>query len=446
MPFRPPGYVRKTLANRIDLWIAPWKTLPLVQVTFQAPVGTGDDPDGKSGLASLTARLLDQGTKTKTATELAEEFEQLGAGVRVAAGADDIGVGASVLARNLEPTLTLLAEMLESPRFDPKDFDRERSQQLASLLQGPDDVSWIARRAFPILMHGPDHPYGKPAAGYPDTVKDLTLDDVRAFHAAGFGPKGANLIVTGDVDPDAITKVLERTIGRWQPKNGGPGTRPAPRSRHEPGTVYLVDKPGAVQSVIQVGRRWVDRRDPRYMATLVGNHLLGEDFLSRLNQNLREEHGYTYGAGSAFTFHRSKSVWRVSTSVRTDATAPALKEILKELDSLPAAKPITAEELGKARSAEARSFPENFESPSGIAGELSELADFDLPPDTLETFLPDLEKVSLAEVQKSMTEVVAPADRLILVVGDRKTVEPELRRAGLTKIRVVTHDGKPAGK
>lgn len=444
IPFHPPGFVRKTLANGIDLWIAPWKTLPLVQVTLQAPVGTGDDPAGKSGLAGLTARLLDQGTKTKTATELAEAFEKLGAGVRVAAGADDIGVGTAVLARNLEPTLTLLAEMLESPRFDPRDFEREKALQLASLLQGPDDVSWIARRVLPILMHGPDHPYGKPASGYTETVKGLTLDDVRAFHASGFGPKGTNLIVTGDVDPDALTALLERTLGRWKAANHGPGPRPDSQAKYEPGTVYLVDKPGAVQSVINVGRRWVDRRDSRYMATLVGNHLLGEDFLSRLNQNLREEHGYTYGAGSAFSFHRSKSVWRVSTSVRTDATAPALMEILKELDSLPAAKPITPLELGQARSAEARSFPENFESPSGIAGELAELAEFDLPADTLDTFLPDLEKVSLAEVQKSMAEVVAPAERLILVVGDRKTVEPALRKAGLSRIQVVTHDGTPA--
>ncbi len=331
--FRPPSYSRRKLSNGIDVWIAIWKTLPLVQISLQSQVGTGDDPEGKSGLANLTARLLDQGTATRTATELAEEFEELGASVRVSAGADDMGVGASVLKRNLDPTLELVAEMLISPRFDPKDFDRERSQQLADLLQGPDSVSWIARRAFPILMFGPGHPYGKPAQGYPETVKALTLDDVRTFHKAALGPKGATLIVTGDVDPEAVTSVLEKTFGRWRNDNSGPRPRPDAKKKEQPGTIFLVDKPGAVQSVINVGRRWVDRRDPSYMATLVGNHLLGEDFLSRLNQNLREEHGYTYGAGSGFTFHRSKSVWRVATSVRTDATAPALKEILKELDA-----------------------------------------------------------------------------------------------------------------
>ena len=193
-----------------------------------------------------------------------------------------MGVGASVLKRNLEPTLKLLAEMLISPRFDPKDFDRERSQQLADLLQGPDNVGWIARRVFPILMFGPEHPYGKPAQGYPGSVKTLTLDDVRAFHKAAVGPNGTTLIITGDVDPDALIPVLEKTLGQWQNNNAGPRPRPEAKKKAEPGTIYLVDKPGAVQSVIHVGRRWVDRRDPRYFATLIGNHLLGEDFLSRL--------------------------------------------------------------------------------------------------------------------------------------------------------------------
>ena len=354
-----------------------------------------------------------------------------GAGVRVGAGRDDTGVGVSVLARHLQPTLDLLAEMITSPRFDAKDFDRERSLQLAGLLQGPDNVSWLARRALPVVMFGPDHAYGKPSEGFPETVKHLTLDDVRAFHASGSGPKGTTLIVTGDVDPDALTHSLEQTLGRWQGSNSGPRPRTASPVKPEPGVIYLVDKPGAVQSVINVGRHWVDRRDPRYVATLVGNHLLGEDFLSRLNKNLREDHGYTYGAGSAFDFRRSGSIWRVSTSVRADATAPALQEIIKELDALAGAKPITAEEIDKARSAQARSYPEEFESPSGIAGALSEIAEFGLPADYLETFLPSLEKVSPADIQQAMTEVVAPAERFILVVGDRKTLEPELDESGV---------------
>ncbi len=441
--FQTPRYARRSLSNGLDLWISGWKMLPLVQVSLVVPIGTGDDPEGKSGLTQLMARLLDQGTTSRTATELAEAFEELGTTVSVAPDRDDTAVTVRVLARNLEPTLTLLSELLSSPRFDSKDFERERTQQLASLLQGPDEVTWLARRAFPIVMYHRDHPYGKPAQGYPETVKKMTLEDVRGFHAQNFGPKGTTLIVTGDVNVDELTKVLERTLGRWQGNNAGPFPRPASDVRPEPGLVYLVDKPGAVQSVISVGRHWVDRRDPRYMATRVGNHLLGEDFLSRLNKNLREDHGYTYGARSAFDFRRNKSIWRVSTAVRADATAPALAEILKELDAIAQIRPITAEEVDKARSAEARSYPEEFESPAGIASALSEMAEFGLPGDYLETFLPSLERVSLAETQNAMIEVVAPADRFILVVGDRKTIEPDLKKAGFKTIKVITYDGQP---
>ena len=187
--FQPPRYVRRSLSNGVDLRISTWKMLPLVQVSLTVPIGTGDDPEGKSGLTHLMARMLDQGTATRTATELAEALERLGTTVHVAPNRDDTAVDVRVLARNLEPTLTLLAELLTSPRFDTKDFERERDQQLASLLQGPEDVAWLARRAMPIVMYSPQHPYGKPELGYPETVKELTLDDVRRFHARDSAPR-----------------------------------------------------------------------------------------------------------------------------------------------------------------------------------------------------------------------------------------------------------------
>jgi zinc protease len=444
--FHPPGFIRRSLSSDIDLWISTWKTLPLVDVLLAVPLGTGDDPPGKSGLAELTATLLDKGTTTKSATELAEAFKQLGTAVSVDAGRDLTSVRLRVLARRLEPTLNLLAEMLDRPRFDPEDFDRERTRQLAALLQGPEDVMWIARRALPLVMFGANHPYGKPAEGYPGTVRTLSLSDVRAMHAGHFGPKGATLIIAGDVDPDEVTRLLEKTLGRWRGQNAGPAPRPDAQVKPEPEVVYLVDKPGAVQSVIAVARHWVDRNDPRYMAALVGNHLVGEDFLSRLNKNLREEHGYTYGAGSHFTYQRSRSTWTVASSVRADATAPALQEIIKELDGLAGPKPITIGEIDKSRSSLARSFPDEFESPSDIAAALAAMAKFHLPADYLETYLSNLQKVSPEDIRKVMTEVVASGERFILVVGDRKSVEPELKKAGFRNIKLITYDGKLVGK
>ena len=222
--------------------------------------------------------------------------------------------------------------------------------------------------------------------------------------------------------------------------------RPAPESKSHEGICYVVDKPGAVQSVLSVGRRWADRADPRYFATLIGNRVLGADFLSRLNQNLREKNGYSYGAGSGFRFRRTGSTWSASTSVRADATAPALKEVLSELDALPKLRPLSPEEIVLAVQSESRGFPESFESPSGIVGILEELAQFKLPADYLDTYLDHLQATKPEEIRAAMSAVVDPKDRIVLVVGDLKTVGPKLKALGFKEVRVISPDGKPAAK
>ena len=203
-PFRHAQFVRRTLSNGIDVWFASWKTLPLVSVELLVPSGTADDPTGKSGLATLTASLLDKGTTSLTATELGESLETLGVTLTTRSSTDETAVVWNTIARNLEPSLKIVAEVLASPRFDPKDFEREQALALARLVQGPDSVTWLAGRALPVLLYGKGHPYANPADGYAETVKALTLDDVKSFHAEHIGPKGAMLIVVGDVEPDVL--------------------------------------------------------------------------------------------------------------------------------------------------------------------------------------------------------------------------------------------------
>lgn len=443
--FVAPKFVRKRLSNGIEVWFAPWRTLPILTAQLILPAGTADDPAGKSGLATLTSTLLAKGTKDLSAVELAEALEALGVTLSTGAGVDHTVVSFGVAARNLSPSLTLIGRMLDEPRFDPRDFERERGLQLADLLQGPDDPSWIARRAFRAVLYGPKHPYGNPSEGYPETVKTLSVADVRAFHEEKLAADHAILVVVGDAEPDALFDTLESTLGGWKTTSADPGPRPQAEVKAEPGVLYFVDKPGAVQSVVSVGRRWTDdRKSARYVATLVGNRILGDDFLSRLNQNLRERNGYTYGAGSSFSYRRTGSVWAVQTSVRADATAPALKEILAELDALAGARPFTATEIAVARDGEAQSFPENFENPSGIAGIIQEIATYSLPLDDSDTFLDRLRSTTAEAVQGAMAAVVAPAERTVLVVGDRRAIEPKLKELGFREIRVVTPDGLPA--
>ena len=444
--FQSPKFVKKSLANGLNVWVASWKTLPLVSVQLLMNAGSGDDPPGKSGLATLTATLLDKGTTTKTATELAELAENLGATFSAGAGSDRTATGFSTVSRNLEPSLELLGEMLKSPRFDAKDFSREQELQLNELASGPDNIGWIARRAFSAILYGADHPYGNPMDGSVETVKGLTLDDVKRFHADHLGPQGATLIVVGDADPDTLLPMVEKQLGGWKPQAKSPAARPESQAAIKPGVIYFVDKPGAVQSSISVGRRWADRSDARYFATLLGNRILGGDYLSRLNRNLRERNGFTYGASSNFQYRRSGSVWGVGTQVRGDATAPALKEAISELDGLSAGKPFTAEEVATAIGAEAKSFPESFESPGSIAAILNEMAEFNLPLDYMDTFLGKLQSTGADSIQKALAEVVKPEDRVILIVGDRKAVEPKLVELGFKTIVPVSADGKPLSK
>jgi predicted Zn-dependent peptidase len=290
-------------------------------------------------------------------------------------------------------------------------------------------------------MYGKDHPYGLPGSGYIDTVKGLTLDDVRGFESK-YAANRSTLIIVGDVEPEALVKTLEVTLGIWKTTGPAPAARPVVDLKPLPGVVYLADKPGAVQSVINVGRRWVGHDDPRYFATLIANHSVGADFLSRLNANLREKNGYTYGCGSNFAYRRTGGTWQVSTSVRADVTTEALKEVLGELDALAKDRPLTKDEIATARDAESRTFPESFEDPSGIAGVLASMALFHLPPDYLDTYLKKLETVPDAQIRQSMNEVVAPGERTILIVGDRKSIEPKLKAMGIKDIRIVDPDGK----
>ena len=440
--FVPPTVVRKTLSNGVDVLIVPWKTLPIVNALWVVPAGTVHDPSGKSGLASLHASMLTQGTRDRTATELAEALDELGVTYGTASSLEESSLSFNVLARNLDPALALLVPMFTAPRFDPADFARERDLQLAGLSQGPDNVSWIAGRAFRALLFGADEPYGRPDDGYVATVKTLTLDDVKAFHAAHWPAAGSHLLIAGDVDPDAIAATLERLIGGWRPvakaiKVAEASVVPTPN------VIYLVDKPGAVQSVLRVGRRWVARNDPRYFATQIGNHVFGVDFLSRLNRNLREKNGYTYGAGSTFSYRSRDSVWLANSAVRGDATAPALKEMIAELDGVAGPSPLSPEEITLGREATTRSFPDAFDAPGSIVGAIAPIATYGLPLDYLATYLSKVRETPADQVRAAMSELAAKRSRTILVVGDRKAIEPSLKALGLGEIRILDTDGKP---
>ncbi|MFO0960846.1 MAG: pitrilysin family protein [Isosphaeraceae bacterium] len=445
-PFVAPKIARKTMASGLEVWVIRREMIPLVQAQLVIPRGTADDPPGKASLAMLAAAMFDKGTKELDSAEFTEALEELGATVAVGTGVDFTTVSLATLSRTLDPALQRVGELLVEPRWDGEDWQRERELHMARLVQGPDDVNWLAGRAFRALLYGPDHPYGTPADGTEKSVMALGLGDLKASHDRYVRPGGSHLIVVGAVDPDALFRRLEADWQSWTGKAPAASERPAPKVQPEADVAYLVDKPGAVQSVLSVGRRWEGRKDPRYFACLLGNRLLGGDFLSRLNQNLRERNGFTYGAGSGFSYRRDGSVWLASTTVRADATAPALKELLGELEGVAGKRPFTNEEIVTNQAAELQSYPERFESLGALASMIREIAELRLPADSFDTFMEKLRGVEPPEVIAAMGEVVEPTGRIVLVVGDRKAVEPELKALGkFREIRRVDADGRPVG-
>jgi zinc protease len=409
--------------------------------------GSADDPVGSAGLAQLTSALWDQGTAQRTATQLAEAIDALGTSLDISSDTDTTELGFTVETGAMGKALELVGQMMVQPRLDDADFQRERQLQLSELISGPDSVSWIAGRVFPTLMYGPGHPWASPGPGYTRTVESLTRDQVRDFYGQHFTPQRSVLIVVGDVATPALLALLESTIARWQGTAATtPPQKPAAPQTVAADTVYLVDKPGAVQSTIVVGRTWRGRNDDSYLATRIGNRVLGGDFLSRMNQNLRERNGFTYGAQSGFDYHRASSHWTVQTSVRSEVTGAAMREIISELDAVSGDRPLTEEEVVIARDAESNTFPESFETPGRIAAALAQMAIFRLPDDYFAHFVDRLDATSPAEVAQAMSLLIERQAVVVLVVGDRQVIEPKLKEAGFKTIVFVDTDGQPLAR
>ena len=440
--FSPPSFTRHQLSNGMEVRIAPWTTLPLVTARLLVNAGSADNSPDEAGLASLTARLWDKGTGELTATQFAEALDALGTSLSVAAGSDTTQMSFTVEKQGLAGTLKLIGSLIAQPRFDLSDFEREKKLHLSALVSGTDSPSWIAQRVFTGLLYGKGHPYSTPSMGFVPSVEGITLDQVKTYYRTRFVPQNATLIVVGDVKTDDFLTQLEEALAGWK-SDTAVEKRHIPDGQAPGGVVYVVDKPGSVQSVISVGRVWRDRRDDTYFATRIGNRVLGGDFLSRINQNLRERNGYTYGARSGFQFHRVGGDWTTTTSVRADVTGAALREIIRELDALRGDRPLSADEIRSAQDAELNVFPQSFETPSSIAAVLSQLAIYDLDDQYLKDYLVTLAATEQGEVDKAMQEMVEPEARTILVVGDRQRVVPQLKDAGFEDIRFIDSDGKP---
>ena len=430
---RPPSIVKRTLTNGLPVWIVELHKVPVAHVSVVVRSGSGADPGGRFGLASLTADMLDEGAGSRNALEIADAVDYLGATIESESTFDSSTIDLHVPSARLGDALPVFADVILRPTFPDKELQRLRQELLASLVEAEDDPESLIRFAFPRLVYGSEHRYGSSGFGTATSIDAVKVEDLREFHARTYVPSNAVAIVTGDVTPDAVVPVLESVFGSW--KGSAPPPALAPARQLTSRQVYLIDKPGAAQSQIRIGWIGVPRSTPDYFALRVLNTILGGAFTSRLNTNLREEHGYAYGASSSFEMRLSPGPFFAAAGVQTDKTAEALKEFFKEIAGI--RRPLPAGELEKAKNYLSLLLPRNFETSTSVARSLGPLFVYNLPDDYFAPYVPGA-RGDRGRRAARRREVHRPAKLAVVVIGDRKVDRAGIKALNLGPLTIVT--------
>lgn len=432
-PLTLPPVTTRDLANGLRLMIVEHHELPVANFLLLVRSGYEEDPASAPGLASLTAAMLDEGAGSRTALEIAAQQATLGAALATGAGYDATTISLQTPTAQLDSALALFADVVLRPSFAQAELDRLRDERLTLLTQLKDRGPAIADVAYPAVVYGADHPYGRPTLGTPQSVRGFTRAQLLDFYRAHFRPNNSTLIIVGDVHPDAIARKVEAAFGGWQRGAVPARTAAAPRAAAAR-AIYLIDKPAAAQSSVRIGAVGVARSTPDYFPLLVMNTVLGVPFGSRLNQNLRENKGYTYGARSQFDMRGEAGPFTARAEIVADKTDSALVEFMYELgrirDTVPAAELVRARRYLQTR------LPGEFETPSDIASRLVPIALYDLPLDFYNSYSQRVEAVTQADVERVAKAYVDPARLAIVIVGDRKLVEPGLRKLGIGDVHI----------
>ena len=432
-----PPIQKHKLANGLAVWIVEQHEVPLVQANLIVRAGAGADPAGKYGVASMTANILDEGAGGKSALELADAIEFLGAQLSTSSTFDYSAVRLSTPVSKLADALPLMADVVLRPSFAPDELERLRKERLTRLLQARDDPAAIIDIAFPRLVFGDKHRYGAAAAGGTAEVTAMTLEDLRNFHRTYYRPEHSTLLVVGDVTPATVIPMLERAFGTWKGEGPPPALPTVPAAAQlTKRQIYIIDKPGAAQSQVRIGWVGVPRATPEYPTLQVLNTILGGAFTSRLNTNLRETHGYSYGAFSGFDERISAGAFSARAGVQTDKTAEAVKEFFNEFGGM--LKPIPDEELDKAKNYVALGFPAEFESTSDLAQKLEEQVVHGLPDEYFPSYIRSIVQVNKPAVEKAATQYIQPDKFAVVIVGDRKAIEPGIRALNLGPVEVLS--------
>ncbi len=440
---RAPKVVQRTLPNGLTLWVVSDSELPAINARLVIRAGAAQD-GRMPGIASMTAGMLEEGTDARSATGFAEAVDRLGANLRASSGTEETSVSLTTLTRTADSAFALMGEMVTRPAFQPEEIERDRKLLLQNLARQKDQPTVIATQTFDRLVYGEDHPYGHEAGGTTASITALTRDDITGFYHRFYLPNNAVLVVVGDLTANQAERYAKLAFGGWKrgtvPANAMQA--PAAPTSSSPG-VFLVDKPGAAQSEIRIGHAGVPRRSPEYYPLTVLNAVLGGQFTSRINLNLREDKGYTYGARSSWSFDRGPGPFVASAGVFTAKTDSSLIEFMRELKDIREGRPATTAEVEFAKGALVRSYPRRIETDAGVAGQLADLAFFGLPPSELTDFVTRTEAVTTADVNRLAKAELHPDRFTIVVVGDLAKIQPTVEALGLGPVTVLGPDGLP---
>jgi zinc protease len=441
-PFHAPEVKKTSLANGLEILVVERPELPKVAVSLVTRGGSAGDPDGKEGVAYLATQTMDTGTKTRKDLDIENAFGNLGTALANETGRESARLSFEVLKRNLAPALEVFADVIQNPTYPGPEFERQKKRHLDALAQQAKEPNAIAGRVSRILAFGATHPYGRPAQGTPETVGAITREDVSKFHEERWKPGSSALVFAGDVTVAEAEALAKKVLGGWRGGAAPVAAIPLP-SPSAAGKVYLVDRQDAAQTFVIQILPAPKRKSAEYDALRLANAVWGGGFATRLNLNLREDKGYSYGVFSFPELNREAGAWFAAGGVQTNKTKESVVEFDKELKGLAGARPITAKELDDAKLNLIRGYAQQFETLSRIAGQVAGLWGADLPMDELQRISDGTAKTTLDETLATARRWANPSQASLLLVGDLAKIRPGVEELGLGEIVVLDAEGRP---
>jgi zinc protease len=438
--FSLPAIHRATLANGMQLILVEKHELPVVNLHVVFPAGRASDGTDTPGLAEMTAAVWDEGTATRSSEDIATELGGMGANLSFSADWDDTSARLFTLKRHLPAALEIFTDVLRNPTFPESELQRQQISSINRLTQVRNEPNALASLAATQFLYGYEHPYGHPHWGHVDSIKRLKPRELKHFYETSMRPEQAAVIAVGDITLEELKPQLEKSLGSWKSSAAAPAAPHFTQPKPQPTSLILIDKPHAAQSVVHLALVGTPRNTPDFFAQNVMNMVLGGQFSSRLNMNLREQKGYTYGARSAWDWRvHGSGPFSASASVQTAVTAPALSEFLEEMEGIRGGRPVEEKELDFCKKYVTRGYTAGFETASQIAMQLEMLFVYGLPDDYFNSVVPSVRAVTAEDAIRVAKKYLNLDQLTIIVVGDLKTIEPELQKLPVGKNLTVYH-------